>query len=88
MAAEGYSLADGGERTRVNVGGKKLRPCRTYAAFQRRQKRDEEPCEACVTAARLRRLYAGARKSYWKRKAAGASPEELAAVRAAKDDLS
>ena len=80
MAAEGYSIADGGERTRVNVGGKKLRPCGTYAAFQRHQKRDEEPCEACATAARLWRLYTDARKSYWKRKAAGASPEELEAL--------
>ena len=80
MAAEGYSLADGGERTRVNVGGKKLRPCGTYAAFQRHQKRDEEPCEACATAARLWRLYTSARKSYWNRKTAGASPEELDAL--------
>jgi predicted GIY-YIG superfamily endonuclease len=80
MAAEGYSLADGGERTRVNVGGKKLRPCGTYAAFQRHQKRDEEPCEACATAARLWRLYTSARKSYWNRKTASASPEELEAL--------
>ena len=80
MTAEGYSLADGGERTRVNVGGKKLRPCGTYAAFQRHRKRDEEPCEACATAARLWRLYTDARKSYWKRKAADASPKELKAL--------
>ena len=53
MAAEGYSLADRGERTRVEVGGKKLRPCGTYAAFQRHQNRDEELCEACATAAGL-----------------------------------
>lgn len=56
MAAAGYTLADGGERTRVDVGGKKLRPCGTYAAFQRHQKRDEEPCEACVAAASTRTI--------------------------------
>ena len=77
MATESYSLADGGERTRVDVGGKKLRPCGTYAAFQRHQKRDEEPCEACATAAKLWRLYTSARRSYWFRKSADASPDEL-----------
>lgn len=80
MTAEGYSLADGGERTRVEVGGKKLRPCGTYAAFQRHQKRDEEPCEACATAARLWRLYTSARKRYWDRRSAEASHEELEAL--------
>ncbi|MDE0497798.1 MAG: hypothetical protein OXH86_10620 [Acidimicrobiaceae bacterium] len=80
MAAEGYSLADRGERTRVEVGGKKLRPCGTYAAFQRHQKRDEEPCEACATAARLWRLYTSARKRYWDRRSAEASHEELEAL--------
>lgn len=77
MTAKGYSLSDGGERTRVNVGGKKLRPCGTYAAFQRHQKRDEEPCEACAEAARLWRLYTSARKRYWGRKRLGAQPHEL-----------
>ena len=80
MAADGYSLEQRGERTRVDVGGKKLRPCGTYAAFQRHQKRDEEPCEACATAARLWRLYTSARKSYWNRKSEDASPEELEAL--------
>ena len=69
--AEGYSLADGGERTRVDVGGKKLRPCGTYAAFQRHKKRDEEPCEACTTAASLWSLYTSARSSYWSSKKSG-----------------
>ena len=73
-------MADGGERTRVNVGGKKLRPCGTYAAFQRHQKRDEEPCEACVDAAKLWRLYTSARKRYWNRKSKSARPEELKAL--------
>lgn len=77
MAAEGYSLADGGQRTRVNVGGKRLRPCGTYAAFQRHQKRDEEPCEACTAAAKLWRLYTSARKHYWRRRSADASAAEL-----------
>lgn len=80
MAADGYSLADGGERTRVNVGGKRLRPCGTYAAFQRHKKRDEEPCEACATAAKLWRLYTSAREHYWRRKSADASSEELDAL--------
>ncbi|MCY3950152.1 MAG: hypothetical protein OXF61_13230 [Acidimicrobiaceae bacterium] len=80
MTAEGYSLADGGERTRVEVGGKMLRPCGTYAAFQRHQKRDEDPCEACATAARLWCLYTGTRKNYWKRKSAGAPTGELEAL--------
>ena len=80
MAAEGYSLADGGERTRVDVGGKKLRPCGTYAAFQRHKKRDEEPCEACVTAAKLWRLYTTARQRYWIHKSEGARPDELEAL--------
>lgn len=80
MAADGYSLADGGERTRVNVGGKKLRPCGTYAAFQRHKKRDEEPCEACATAAKLWPLYTSARNRFWNRKTAGTSPEELEAL--------
>ena len=78
--AEGYSLADGGERTRVEVSGKKLRPCGTYAAFQRHKKRDEEPCEACAAAARLWRLYTSARKSYWNRKSADAPAGELEAL--------
>ena len=78
MSSEGYALADGGERTRVDVGGWKLRPCGTYAAFQRHQKRDEEPCEACAEAARLWRLYTNSRKRYWNRKAKDARSEELA----------
>lgn len=78
--AEGYSLADGGERTRVEVGGKKLRPCGTYAAFQRHKKRDEEPCEACAAAARMWCLYTGARKSFWNRKSVDAPAGELEAL--------
>ena len=78
--AEGYSLADGGERTRVEVGGKKLRPCGTYAAFQRHKKRDEEPCEACTAAARLWRLYTSARKNFWNRKSVDAPARELEAL--------
>ena len=77
MTAKGYSLSDGGERTRVNVGGKKLRPCGTYAAFQRHLKRDEEPCEACAEAARLWRLYTSARKRYWGHRRHGAPAREM-----------
>jgi len=78
--AEGYSLANRGERTRVEIGGKKLRPCGTYAAFQRHKKRDEEPCEACAAAARLWRLYTSARKNYWNRKSVDAPAGELEAL--------
>ena len=77
MAIPGYSIADGNERIRVNVGGRRLRPCGTYAAFQRHKKRDEEPCEACVEAERLWRCYTRTRKRYDNRKAKGAQPEEL-----------
>ncbi|WP_419922135.1 hypothetical protein [Candidatus Poriferisodalis sp.] len=77
MSSEGYALADGGERTRMNVGGRKMRPCGTYAAFQRHQKRAEEPCEACTDAARLWRLYTNTRKRFWSRKAKGAHSNEL-----------
>lgn len=77
MTAEGYSLADGGERTRVKVGGKKLRPCGTWAAFQRHKKRDEEPCEACAAAAKLWNLYTSARSSYWAGRESGAPASRL-----------
>ena len=77
MTIPGYSLADGNERTRVNVGGRRLRPCGTYAAFQRHQRRDEEPCEACVEAEKLWRRHTETRRRYWNRKAKGAQSEEL-----------
>lgn len=77
---EGYVLADKGERTRVNVGGRNLRPCGTYAAFQRHRKRDEEPCGACAEAAELWKLYTKARAVNWARKAAGAPPGEMDAL--------
>ena len=80
MTGEGYSLSDGGERTRVSVGGRRLRPCGTWAAFQRHKERDEEPCEACVTAARLWNLYTSARSSYWAGKRSGAPVGQLASL--------
>lgn len=77
MTKRGYSLSDGGERSRVDVGGRKLRPCGTYAAFQRHLKRDEEPCAACTEAARLWRLYTSARSKYWSQRRRGTHVRDL-----------
>ncbi|WP_419842977.1 GIY-YIG nuclease family protein [Candidatus Poriferisodalis sp.] len=77
MAEQGYSLADRGERTRVNVGGRSLRPCGTWAAFQRHQSRDEALCEACAEAARRWPLYKRARDRYRRARKAGTDPREL-----------
>ncbi len=75
--ASGYNLDKRGERTRVNVGGKRLRPCGTYAAFQRHGERGEEPCAACAEAKLRWQRYTKVRAKYERRKKFGASADEL-----------
>ena len=75
--ASGYNLDERGERTRVNVGGKKLRPCGTHAAFQRHRKRDEEPCAACNEAEVQWQRYTKIRDKYRRRRKSGAPAAEL-----------
>ena len=77
MAAEGYSLSDGGERTRINIGGRLLRPCGTWAALQRHKKRGEEPCAACHEAGIRWKRYEAARKLFERRRAEGATHSVL-----------
>ena len=75
--ASGYNLDERGERTRVNVGGKRLRPCGTYAAFQRHHEHDEEPCAACTEAEVRWQRYTKIRAKYQRRRKSGASADEL-----------
>ena len=75
--AEGYSLDERGERTRVNVGGRMQRPCGTWAAFQRHKKHGEEPCSACAEAAIRWKKYETVRRRYRRQREAGASITEL-----------
>ena len=75
--ASGYTIDERGERTRVNVGGKRLRPCGTHAAFQRHRKREEEPCAACTEAEVRWPRYTKSRDKYQRRKKSGASADEL-----------
>ena len=75
--ASGYNLDERGERTRVNVGGKRLRPCGTHAAFQRHGKREEEPCAACTEAEVRWQRYTKIRDKCQRRRKSGASAAEL-----------
>ena len=75
--ASGYNLDERGERTRVNVGGKWLRPCGTHAAFQRHSDRDEKPCSACAEAEVRWQRYTKIHAKYKRRKKFGASADEL-----------
>lgn len=75
--ASGYNLDERGERTRVNVGGKRLRPCGTHAAFQRHHEHDEEPCAACAEAEVRWQRYTKIRAKYQRRRKSGASADEL-----------
>lgn len=75
--ASGYNLDERGERTRVKVGGKRLRPCGTHAAFQRHRKRAEEPCAACTEAEVRWQRYTKIRDKYRHWKKSGASADEL-----------
>ena len=77
MVAEGYSLEERGERTRVNVGGRMRRPCGTWAAFQRHRNHGEEPCSACAEAASRWKKYEAARNEYKRQRKVGASMAEL-----------
>lgn len=77
MTAEGYSLEERGERTRVNVGGRMRRPCGTWAAFQRHRNLGEDPCQACIEAASRWKKYEAARKQYKRQRRLGASIPEL-----------
>ena len=72
----GYNLDERGERTRINVGGKRLRPCGTHAAFQRHRKRDET-CAACAKAELRWQRYTKVRDKYRRRRKSGASAGEL-----------
>ena len=75
--ASGYNLDERGERTLVNVGGKRLRPCGTHAAFQRHRERDEEPCAACAEAEVRWQRYKKVRDKYKRQRRSGASADEL-----------
>ena len=75
--ASGYNLDERGERTRVPVGGKRLRPCGTHAAFQRHRNRDEEPCTACAEAEVRWQRYTKIHAKYKRRKKFDASADEL-----------
>ena len=75
--ASGYTIDERGERTLVNVGGKRRRPCGTHAAFQRHGKRDEEPCAACTEAEVRWPRYRKILDKYRCRKKSGASADEL-----------
>lgn len=87
MSFQGYSLSDGGERTRVNVGGVQLRPCGTAAGAQRHRSAGEESCAACREAARRYRRYKKADNKYWRMLAAGASRVELGELNQRRLDL-
>ena len=75
--ASGYNLDERGERTRVKVGGKMLRPCGTHAAFQRHRKRDEEPCAACTEAEDRWQCYTKICDKYRRRRKSGSPADEL-----------
>ncbi len=87
MTAEGYSLADGGERTREDIGGKKLRPCGTNAGNQRHRNHGEESCASCREAVRRYRRYKNAENEYFRRLAAGAPKLELGKLNQRRLDL-